>query len=141
MTAGQSDPRKKKKKKLIHWGGCPLYPVDDLLDLLQSFFHEVSPSLRPDTTWPSCWGGLLWYPLLAFRSLESPLRVPNPWLCSALAKCCKKREQALGQYLWLLWTYRMKEVHDYIPADPFRYQRRFRPASLVGPLQTYLASL
>src|SRR5260370_2957291 len=113
------------------WGGCPLYPVDDLLDILQSFFHEVSPSLRPDTVWPSRWGGHLWFPLLSFRSLESPLPVSDPWLYSALAKCCTKREQALGQFLCLLWTYRMKQGNDYIPPDPCTSQLRFFPPSLI----------
>src|SRR5260370_1115704 len=102
------------------WAGCPLYRIDSLLDVLQTFFHDVSPSLSLDTTWPSHWGGSLWFPLLAFRSLESPLCIPNKFLCSALAKCWKRCVQALGQYLWLLWTYRMKEVHDFDPTDDYR---------------------
>jgi len=65
-----------------------------------------NPSQTKDLT---SWGHL-WFLLLALRELE---RMPtmSKKEVKQLKATCPEQEWAIGSYLWIIWTNKMKEVH------------------------------
>jgi len=97
------------------WHSCPSYNLSSLMLTLSSCFKALHPVPEP-TTSPLSWSRPFWYPLLAFRSLDS-----NPINSVELRRCLGKshaqREWALGSFLWFVWKQRTKEIHD----DTYRF--------------------
>jgi len=116
--------------------GCYRYDVTPLQAVLLAHLAKVSPpvfcrSLRPDDWHPSPW-----YPLLALKRVErnavKPSRtLKNPGKSLSLSR--PAREWLIGTYFWLLWRWRMKEIHD----GSFL----FVPRLLTGALDGALGSL
>jgi len=97
---------------LLHiWTSCATHDLTPLLQTLRDRLPALPPA-APSWTRP-------WYPLLALRELESARRVGKK-AAKELRKSWPEREWAIGSYLWLLWTNRMKEVHSEGYALPWR---------------------
>ena len=118
------------KLTLLHvWTSCATHDLAPLLQTLRDRLPALPPA-PPAGTHP-------WYPLLALRELENARRVGKK-AAKELRRSQPKREWAIGSYLWLLWTNRMKEVHGEGYAPPWRPRWTPRPtcigcANLVGP--------
>jgi len=97
---------------LLHiWTSCATHDLTPLLQTLRDRLPALPPA-APAWTHP-------WYPLLALRELENVRRVGKKAV-KELRKSRPEREWAIGLYLWLLWTNRMKEVHGEGYAPPWR---------------------
>jgi len=96
---------------LLHvWTSCATHDLTPLLQTLRDHLPALPPT-APAWTHP-------WYPLLALRELENARRVGKK-AAKELRKSRPEREWAIGSYLWLLWTNRMKEVHGKGYAPPW----------------------
>jgi hypothetical protein len=64
------------------WALCPAYNLSPLFAVLYSEFRCLSPII-PGTvstsTHPWLWGTNIWYPLIAFRSLDTLPHYSNPF--------------------------------------------------------------
>jgi len=100
---------------------------------------RVSPpvycrSLRPDDWHPSPW-----YPLLALKRVERNAIRPskalkNPGKSLSLSR--PTREWLIGTYFWLLWRWRMKDIHN----DSFLFVPRLMTDALDGALSNLPAA-
>jgi len=82
---------------------------------------------------PDEWGFSPWYPLLALRALEEsalPIFKGRKKILKELTGSRQKQEWIIGNYYWVLWKWRMKEIHD----DGFR----FMPISCTTSLKQML---
>jgi len=93
------------------WTSCDSHDLTPLIQVLRDRLPAL-PASAPAWTHP-------WYPLLALRELEST-RWAGKKLARELRRSQPKREWAIGSYLWLLWTNRMKEIHGEGFAPPWR---------------------
>jgi len=119
--------------------GCYRYDVTPLRMVLLAHLAKVSPpaschSLRPDEWHPSPW-----YPLLALKRVErdairSSRILRNPGKSLSLSR--PTREWLIGTYFWLLWRWRMKEIHD----DSFLFVPRLMADALDGALSSLPAT-
>jgi len=73
-----------------------------------------------------------WYPLLALRELESAWRVSKKE-AKRLRASRPEREWAIGSYLWLVWTNKMREVHGEGYAPPRKLRKALRAALTTAP--------
>jgi len=97
---------------LLHvWTSCATHDLTPLLQTLRDRLPALPPA-APAWTHP-------WYPLLALRELENARWVSKK-AAKELRKSRPERMWAIGSYLWLLWTNRMKEVHGEGYAPPWR---------------------
>jgi len=101
--------------------GCAEYKQQGLMDVLLDRLRVIGPVVSLKTLWPDEWGVSGWYPLLALSALElnairpsKSLRKPN----RALQDSRPAREWLIGSYFWMIWKWRMKEIH----AADFRYR-------------------
>ena len=94
--------------------GCAAFPVSPLfLDILLPRLRELAPSVSFRTMFPDEWSsrdGLCWFPLLCLKSLEysGTSRAARRRLNSSRSD----REWAIGSFLWAIWKYRMKLIHE-----------------------------
>jgi len=113
--------------------GCYRYDVAPLRVVLLTHLARVSPpvfcrSLRPDEWHPSPW-----YPLLALKRVEQGAVKPSKALKKpekSLSLSRPAREWLIGTYFWLLWRWRMKEIHD----DSFLFVPHLLTDALDGTL-------
>ena len=92
------------------WASCPSYDLRPLFSVLYDHFQSLHPGPAPSAQ-PWLWPSPIWFPLLSLRSLDNMPMNDSP-LRHTLGKSRRKREWALGSFLWFVWKHRMKEVHD-----------------------------
>jgi len=100
--------------------GCGAYNLKPLMSLLLDALGLVSLKSAFRTLHPDEWGSSPWYPLLAMKTLEEvalPISKGRKKVLKALMKSRQKREWIIGTYYWMLWKWRMKEIHD----DKFKF--------------------
>jgi len=113
--------------------GCYRYDVAPLRAVLLTHLAKVSPpvfcrSLRPDEWHPSPW-----YPLIALQRIERGVVRPSKALGDpgrSLSSTRPAREWLIGTYFWLLWRWRMKDIHD----DSFLFVPQLLTTALDGAL-------
>jgi len=95
--------------------GCNAYNLQPLMAELLDALRGVSPKSSFRTLHPDEWGSSPWYPLLALRALEeATLPIFKGWkkMLKALKNLRQRREWIIGIYYWMLWKWRMKEIHN-----------------------------
>jgi len=108
------------KLTLTHvWTSCNTHDLAPLLQTLRDRLPALPPA-APAWTHP-------WYPLLALPELECARWVGKK-AAKELRKSRPEHEWAIGSYLWLLWTNRMKEVHGKGFALPWRLRATLEAA-------------
>ena len=115
--------------------GCAKYNLQPLCSVLLDTLRDVSPVTAFRTLRPDEWGFSPWYPLLALQTLEDsalPIFKGRKRILRELKASRPKREWIIGNYYWILWKWRMKEIHD----DGFRFLPQFCAASLKTLLLT-----
>jgi len=113
--------------------GCAKYKLQPLFAELKDALLKVSPKSAFRTLHPDEWGSSPWYPLLALRAIEEaalPIFKGRKKVLKALKLSRPRREWLIGNYYWMLWKWRMKEIHE----DDFT----FVPTFCVASLQTAL---
>jgi len=80
---------------------------------------------------PLDWGHP-WFPLLALREMEDA-HIVGKRKAKRLKATCPKWEWAVGTYLWLTWTNKMREVHGDSHATPESMHRPLRDVMLTPP--------
>jgi len=113
--------------------GCAKYDLQPLFGVLKDELLKVSPKSAFKTLHPDEWGSSPWYPLLALQVIEEaalPVFKGRKKMLKALKLSRQKREWLIGNYYWMLWKWRMKEIHK----DDFK----FVPIFCVASLQTAL---
>src|SRR5258708_14738814 len=119
------------------WSSCPSYDLEPLFSTLYRFLgslevarvyaHSPAPGLSPlFTLQPTLWHGEMWFPLLAFRSLETGPHIPC-FLHHPLSASCRAWESALGHLLWFIWKSQMREI---FAEPPFRFFPHPHPNTL-----------
>jgi hypothetical protein len=96
------------------WASCPTYNLSPLFTVLYHRFcslHPIIPGTISTSTHPWLWGSNVWYPLIAFRSLDTLPHYSIP-LKQLLGTSCRNREWALSSFLWYIWHQCMDEVHN-----------------------------
>jgi len=109
--------------------GCAEYKLQPLMEALLDTLQAVSLTSSFRTLHPDEWGMSPWYPLLALQTLEEtalPVFKGRKKILKALKTSRPKREWIIGNYYWMLWKWRMKEIHD----DNFRFVPMLCTASL-----------
>jgi len=100
--------------------GCANYNLQPLLTTLLDALKVVSPASAFRTLHPDKWGSSPWYPLLALRAIEEltlPIFKGQKKVLKAFKDTRPRREWIVGNYYWMLWKWRMKEIHD----DDFKF--------------------
>jgi len=100
--------------------GCSKYNLQPLLTILLAALEAVSPATAIRTLHPDEWGSSPWYPLLALCTIEElalPIFKGRKKMLKMLKNTRPKREWVIGNYYWMLWKWRMKEIHD----DGFKF--------------------
>jgi len=95
--------------------GCTAYNLQPLLTILVEALQVISLKSTFRTLHPDEWGSSPWYPLIALRALEEtalPVFKGRKKVLKALKSLRQKREWMIGNYYWMLWKWRMKEIHD-----------------------------
>jgi len=106
------------------WSSCRSHNLTPLLQELRDHLLAL-PDSAPAWTHP-------WYPLLALKELESAQQVGKK-AAKELRKSRPHREWAIGLYLWLLWTNKMREVHGEGHALPRKLRTTLRKALTTTP--------
>jgi len=109
--------------------GCAKYNLEPLLTVLQDALLTASPKSAFKTLHPDEWGSSPWYPIIALQALEeAALPIFKGWkkMLKALKMSRPKREWLIGTYYWMLWKWRMKEIHE----DDFKFVPTFCITSL-----------
>jgi len=112
---------------------CAKYDLWPLFTLLEDALLKVSPKSAFRTLHPDEWGSSPWYPLLALQVIEeAALPIFKGWkkMLKALKFSRPRREWLISNYYWMLWKWRMKEIHK----DDFK----FVPILCVASLRTAL---
>jgi len=113
--------------------GCTRYKLQPLFDELKNALLKVSPESAFRTLHPDEWGSSPWYPLLALQAIEEaalPIFKGRKKVLKALKLSRPRREWLIGTYYWMLWKWRMKEIHE----DDFT----FIPTFCIATLRTAL---
>ena len=113
--------------------GCIKYDLWLLFTVLEDALLVISPKSAFRTLHPDEWGLSPWYPILALQAIEEnalPIFKGRKKMLKALKLSRPKREWLIGTYYWMLWKWRMKEIHE----DSFV----FVPTSCVASLQEAL---
>jgi len=95
--------------------GCYRYDIAPLCAVLSTHLTRVSPPVFCRSLRPEDWHPSPWYPLIALRRVERNAVRPSKTLKNpgkALSLSRPKREWLIGTYFWMLWRWRMKEIHD-----------------------------
>jgi len=95
--------------------GCRTYNLQPLITVLLESLQVVSPRSTFRTLHPDKWGSSPWYPLLALRTLEEtalPIFKGRKKVLKELRSSRCEQEWIIGNYYWMLWKWRMKEIHD-----------------------------
>ena len=114
---------------------CTDYGQQGLMSQLITDLQKVGPALTYKMLRPDEWGVSGWYPLLALSALEVDAVCPSKALKKpnkAMKDTRPMREWLIGSYLWMLWKWRMKEIH----AADFVY----RPGNCEESLRRTLAT-
>jgi len=116
--------------------GCARYKLQPLFAVLEDALLKVSPKSTFRTLHPDEWGSSPWYPLLALQVIEEaalPIFKGRKKVLKALKLSRPRREWLIGSYYWMLWKWRMKEIHE--------VDFTFVPTFCVTSLRTALQQL
>jgi len=114
--------------------GCAKYNLRPLFAELEDVLMTVSPKSAFRTLHPDEWGSSPWYPILALRAIEEaalPIFKGRKKMLKALKLTRPKREWMIGTYYWMLWKWRMKEIHE----DNFKFMPIFCVTALKEALR------
>jgi len=95
--------------------GCGAYDLSQLQQVLDDVHKAHSPSLFLRSLRPLDWHPFPWYPLIVLKGLEDvPIKATkdHPKPSRALSESRPKREWIVGSYLWQIWKWRMKDIHE-----------------------------
>jgi len=113
--------------------GCAKYDLQPLFMVLEDVLQKISPKSAFRTLHPDEWGSSPWYPLLALQVIEEaalPIFKGRKKVLKVLKLSRPKREWLIGTYYWMLWKWRMKEIHE----DDFTFVPIFCVTSLQSAL-------
>jgi len=95
--------------------GCRAYDLSDLQEVLVAVLKAYTPPFFLRSLRPLDWHPSPWYPLIALGGLEDvPIKatVEHPKPSTSLLNSRPKREWIIGSYLWQVWKWRMKDIHE-----------------------------
>jgi len=95
--------------------GCAAYDLTVLQEVLVDALRTHTPPLFLKSLRPLDWHPSPWYPLIALSGLEDvPIKATKECLkpSKALSDSRPKREWIIGSYLWQIWKWRMKDIHE-----------------------------
>jgi len=104
--------------------GCATYDLQLLFAVLRDALAVISPRSSFRTLHPDEWGSSPWYPILALQALEEmalPIFKGQKKVLSTLKQSRPKREWLIGTYYWMIWKWRMKEIHE----DDYKFMPTF----------------
>jgi len=113
--------------------GCTKYDLQPLFTVLKDALSTVSLKSAFRTLHPDKWGSSPWYPILALQAIEEtalPIFKGRKKMLKALKLSRPKREWLIGTYYWMIWKWRMKEIHK----DDFKFIPVFCITSLKEAL-------
>ena len=113
---------------------CTRYNLQPLFTVLEDALLVVSPKSAFRTLHPDEWGSSPWYPILALHAIEEaalPIFKGRKRMLKELKLSRPKREWLIGTYYWMLWKWRMKEIHK----DDFKFVPFLCATSLKEALQ------
>ena len=90
--------------------------------MLLEAIRQLGPRTEFRTLHPDDWGHSPWYPLLVLQTLEElalPIFKGRKKTLKALKASRAKREWLISTYYWMLWKWRMREIHK----DDFKFVR------------------
>lgn len=90
------------------WGSCPSYNLCPLLDLLCQKIDSLCTTYG-HTLSPYKWKSPYWYPVLAFKPLETLPDVSKKHR-QVFSDSCRACKWAVGSYFWYIWRMHMKEI-------------------------------
>jgi len=95
--------------------GCGSYDLSLLQDVLVDALKAHTPPFFLRSLRPLDWHPSPWYPLIALRGIEDvPIKATKDHLkpSKTLSDSRPKREWIIGSYLWQVWKWRMKDIHE-----------------------------
>jgi len=95
--------------------GCGAYDLSDLQGVLVEVLEAHTPPFFLKSLRPLDWHPSPWYPLIALKGLEDvPIKATpaHPKPSTSLLNSRPKREWIIGSYLWQVWKWRMKDIHE-----------------------------
>jgi len=95
--------------------GCRAYDLSSLQGVLIEVLKAHTPPFFLRSLWPLDWHPSPWYPLIALKGLEDvPVKATkdHPKPSTSLSSSRPKREWIIGSYLWQIWKWRMKDIHE-----------------------------
>ena len=113
--------------------GCATYDLQPLYAVLDGALVASSPKSSFRTLHLDEWGSSPWYPILALQALEEtalPIFKGRKKMLSALKRSRPRREWLIGTYYWMIWKWRMKEIHE----DDFKFVPAFCITSMKEAL-------